>query len=338
MKRRSTAVFIAALGVLVVVGVVAVVNQRSVQPEPFERINRFGSVNLDEAFDLSGLTIPRDEIHTLLEKDTIPSIDDAEFVLIGQVEHMRGDDRVIEITINDESIAVPLKVLNYHEVVNTTVAGVPVAATYCPLCDSVSVFERTVTPLASAEDPNPEPIVLSFGVTGALYNSNVLLYDRTHRGLWSQLGLQAVSGPMVGTELSHLPVRVVPFSQYRLAHPRGKTMDLLPVSLRMYNDEPYAQYFKDKNRLVVPVRSHGDELPMKTLGLGIVAGERAYFVPANAIRERFAVRTPMGELVATRSEAGVRVERSPDGVHSVQSFYYAFSAFHPHAEVVRTSD
>lgn len=338
MKLSTTTLITVGMGVLIALGVGALVLRRPPPPEPFERVNRFGSVNLDEAYDLSGLSIPRDEIHTLLEKDAIPSIDDPELLPIDQIEHMRGDDRVIEITINTQSIAVPLKILNYHEVINTTVGGVPVAATYCPLCDSVSVFERTVTPRPTEENPQPEPVVLEFGVTGALYNSNVLMYDRTHRGLWSQLGLRAVSGPMVGTELRHLPVRVVPFAQYRLAHPRGKTMDLLPVSLRMYNDDPYAHYFEDKKRLIVPVRSHGDELPMKTLGLGIVAGEEAYFVPANAIRDRFVVRTAKGELVASRSQAGVRVESSPQGVHSVQSFYYAFSAFHPHAEVVRKSE
>lgn len=323
---------------MLTLGMVFLRNHAATSPEPFERVNRYGSVNLEEAYDLSGLTIPRGEIHTLLERDAIPSIDDPEFVPFGQVEHMRDDDRVIELTINDESIAIPLKILTHHEVINTMLAGVPVAATYCPLCDSVSVFERTVTPLSSAEDPAPGPVVLEFGVTGALYNSNVLLYDRTHLGLWSQLGLHAVSGPMVGTRLSFLPVRVVQFSRYRLEHPRGRTMDLPPVSLRMYNAEPYAQYFNDKNRLVVPVRTYAQELPMKTLGLGIVAGEQAYFVPANKIRERFVVRTPMGDLVATSSPAGVRVEHSPEGVVTVQSFYYAFSAFHPHARVVRRSD
>ena len=66
-------------------------------------------------------------------------------------------------------------------------------------------------------DGSKKPDALEFGVSGALFNSNVLMYDRTDKALWSQLGMEAVSGPLSGTRLRHLPVRVVSFQQFKEA-------------------------------------------------------------------------------------------------------------------------
>jgi len=313
----------------------------SAQPTEFKTVNRPGSVNIADEYNLANLSIPQDQIHTLLPRDAIPALTDPDLIDIADADWLGDDDRIIDVTIEHEgtveSVGVPLKILNFHEVANMTIAGTPVAATYCPLCDSVTLVERTVMvnptdPLAEAHEE-----ILEFGVSGALYNSNVLMYDRQHMGLWSQLGLEAVSGPMVGTSLTLLPVRIVPWSQYRAKHPDGKVVSINTGHERPYEGNPYQGYFENEDFIMVPIAEHGDALPKKTLGLGIRAGDEAFFVAVESIGKRFVVETSMGRVIAVATDAGVQVVGSPRGVQTVQSFYYSFSAFHPQTVVLSES-
>ncbi|MBL4698796.1 MAG: DUF3179 domain-containing protein [Phycisphaerales bacterium] len=315
--------------------------QDSTQAQPeekaFEQVSRPGSVDVDTEYNLDGLLIPRGEIHTLLPRDAIPSLTDPDLVELSQADWLNDDDRIIDVTVGDESVAVPLKILNFHEVANMTIGGDPVAATYCPLCDSVTLVRRTVkiTPTDPMEDAYEE--VLEFGVSGALYNSNVLMYDRQHLGLWSQLGLKAVSGPMAGTQLELLPVKIIPWSQYQADHPDGKVISIETGHDRPYDGNPYQRYFENEDFIMVPIGDFGDALPKKTLGLGIKTNDQSFFVPASSIGERFVIATDAGKVIAVSTKAGVQVISAPAGVMTVQSFYYSFSAFHPETVVVTES-
>jgi len=231
-------------------------------------------------------------------------------------------------------------VLDWHEIVNTTVGGEPVAATYCPLCDSATVFSRRVMPMHSAgkgSGNDPAPVVLEFGVSGALYNSNVLMYDKKDKALWSQLGMHALSGPLAGTALEMLPVEVVSFAAFKKAHPGAKIVSKETGHNRDYSKSPYESYFKDE-KLMVPVAGVGEALPRKTLGVGIAVGDgddaRSWFVPVGAIGDARTIDTPAGAVVLTKSEAGVAVTSAPKGVRTAQTFYYSWSAFYPKTEVV----
>ena len=109
------------------------------QPEPradgFQRIHRQGAVVVKDEYDVSNALIPLDEVHELLPRDAIPALTDPQLEPITGADWLPADARVIEITIKGEAIAAPFMILNYHEIVNLTVGGEPVAATYCPLCD-----------------------------------------------------------------------------------------------------------------------------------------------------------------------------------------------------------
>ena len=102
-------------------------------------------------------------------KDGIPSIDDPVFAGIQDSQFMSDSDTVIGLYINGEARAYPLFILVWHEIVNDTVGGVPVAVTYCPLCYTNQVFERVI-----------DGQEVEFGTSGKLYNSNLLMYDRLH--------------------------------------------------------------------------------------------------------------------------------------------------------------
>ncbi|MEM9066469.1 MAG: DUF3179 domain-containing (seleno)protein [Planctomycetota bacterium] len=294
-----------------------------------ETVRRPGSVVLSQEYDLAGLTLPLEQIHTLLPRDAIPALTDPETEPASEVEWLDGTDRLAILVIQGEAYAAPLKVLNYHEIVNTTVGGQPVALTYCPLCDSVTAFNRRVT------QPNGDPTILEFGVSGALYNSNVLMYDRTYRGLWSQLGMHAASGPLQGTALAHLSARVVSLARFRAEHPEGRVVTKNTGHTRPYEREAYAAYFETDDTLV-PVWGVGDAIrKKKTLGVGVIAGEKSWFISAEAIgNDGMRLQTPLGPVELRVTEAGIDVASAPEGVSTAQTFYYSWSAFHPKTEVI----
>ena len=306
------------------------------QEEPdFKRVQRPGSVDIDTVYDLSNASIPTAEIHTLLPRDAIPALTDPKTQPAGEADWLPDRARVIVVTVGEgeavETLGVPLVILNWHEIVNTTVGGVPVAVTYCPLCDSATVFSRVL----KGEDGTAR--TLEFGVSGALYNSNVLMYDRQGMGLWSQLAMEAVTGADAGAVLEMLPIRLMPFGAFRAEHPGARIVSSETGHERSYDWEkrPYRDFFSH-DRTLVPVRAIGDELPKKTLGVGIAHGGSSWFVPVDRLDAGpVTVETPAGSVVVQRTEAGVFVGDAPPGVRTVQAFYYAWSAFYPETAVLK---
>jgi hypothetical protein len=157
-----------------------------------------------KGFDLSNAQIPVAEI---LDggppKDGIPAIDRPEF-LKASVAKLPDETRVLGVWVNGIAKAYPINFMNYHEIVNDLFANRPVVVMYCPLCGSGIAFDALVK-------GGPR----TFGVSGLLYNSDVLLYDRHSESLWSQLMMEAVSGPMAGTALEMLPTRTATISTGR---------------------------------------------------------------------------------------------------------------------------
>lgn len=312
------------------------------QPDQRGLVRRPGSVDLNEEYDLSNLQIPESQIHTLLPRDAIPALTNPATESVEEARRrpnpetggvygwLAPDARIISVEINGEVVGVPLGILDFHEVANMTIGDEPVAATYCPLCDSATVISRRV------EHPDGKSEVLEFGVSGALYNSNVLMYDRTHRGLWSQLGMRAVSGPLAGTELDHYPIRMMTFDRFARLHPDAPVLSRETGHRRPYGRSPYESYFA-RDDLMVKVWEMGDELPKKTLGVGVLAEGRSWFVPADSVGESFTLETPMGEVELSSGPAGVSVVNAPEGVHTAQTFYYSWSAFNKQTKVVKTS-
>ncbi|MGH9988070.1 MAG: DUF3179 domain-containing (seleno)protein, partial [Nitrososphaeraceae archaeon] len=118
-------------------------------------------------------------------RDGIPSIDNPKFVSVQEAdEFIKDNEFVVGLNINGDIRAYPLQILVWHEIVNDNVGGVPVAVTYCPLCFTNQVFNRTL------QDGN----VVEFGTSGKLYNSNLVMYDRISESYWSQALAQGIVG------------------------------------------------------------------------------------------------------------------------------------------------
>ena len=163
-------------------------------------------------------------------RDGIPPIDDPEFVPTSKAE--LGDmEPVISVKIGDDARAYPLSVLIWHEIVNDVVGGVPIAVTYCPLCDAAIVFKREV-----------DGAVLRFGTTGKLRNSDLVMWDDRTESWWQQFLGMGIVGEYTGTMLEMLPGRVESWARYRERFPKGKVLVPSNPALRPYGANPYAGY------------------------------------------------------------------------------------------------
>jgi hypothetical protein len=164
-------------------------------------------------------------------KDGIPSIDNPIFESAAAKTELTERDPVIGLAIGSDARAYPLRILTWHEIVNDTVGGVPVTVTYCPLCNSAIVFDRRA-----------DGMVLDFGTTGKLRNSDLVMYDRQTESWWQQFTGEAIVGSLVGTELKMLPARLESFAEFKARHPEGRVLVPNNPRLRDYGRNPYVGY------------------------------------------------------------------------------------------------
>ncbi len=277
-------------------------------------------------FDYSQLAVPRKEIlHGGVNKDGIAALTDPRLISSNEASYLEPDDRVIGVVIDNEARAYPLRILAYHEIVNETIGTLPVAVTYCPLCDSAAVFDRR-TPLGTRD----------FGVSGRLYNSNVLMYDRggEPESLWSQLKAEGVTGPAVKKPLKPLPLELTTWSDWRVRYPMTKVLWAEPGR---YSRNRYASYFARPD-VTFPLTARSDALLLKepVLGLWTSSTARAYPESAFSLEQTRITDQLDGKSVVIEynPEAhSFRVVEADEGVHWMYSFWFAWYAFHPESDV-----
>lgn len=166
---------------------------------------------------------PRDGIR-LIDKPTFVSIDAAD-------QWLADKEPVISFEINGVQRAYPLQILIWHEVVNDVVGGVPVTVTFCPLCNSAIVFERTVDGRA-----------LDFGTSGNLRNSDLVMWDRQTESWWQQLTGEAIVGRLAGTKLKFLAAPIVSWSDFMTRQPDGSVLSKDTGFRHEHGENPYVGY------------------------------------------------------------------------------------------------
>ena len=191
--------------------------------------------------------------------DGIPSIDKPKFVQVQKAEEFLEDsDLVVGLNINGDIRAYPLQILVWHEIVNDRVGGVPVAVTYCPLCFTNQVFNRTMN----------DGQILAFGTSGKLYNSNLVMYDRTTKSLWSQAMAQGIVGKLAGVKLERIPFDVAYWKEWKQLYPDSKVLSTDTGSARPYGADPYGDYYTNGD-ILFPVSNSDDRLGLKEIVIGL---------------------------------------------------------------------
>jgi hypothetical protein len=146
--------------------------------------------------------------------DGIPPIDHPSFQPAGSVSWLAPPEPVAAVQASGQARAYPLAILAWHEIVNDTVGGVPVAVSYCPLCNTAITWRR----------PLVDGAVTTFGTSGKLYQSNLVMDDRATRSLWPQALGQAVVGPLTGQRLAGVPTQIVSWAGFRAGFPGGRVL------------------------------------------------------------------------------------------------------------------
>ena len=189
-------------------------------------------------------------------KDGIPSIDNPKFVPVSESQFVPDTTFVIGLDINGEKRAYPLFIMVWHEIVNDSVGGVPVAVTYCPLCFTNQVFERVI-----------DGKEVEFGTSGKLYNSNLVMYDRLTDSYWSQALGVAITGELTGYELKRIPFDVISWADWKTLYPETLVLTTETGHIRSYGVDPYGDYYTDP-RILFPVEHEDDRMHPKELILG----------------------------------------------------------------------
>jgi hypothetical protein len=271
-------------------------------------------------------------------RDGIPSIDDPQFIPAGEETGLAASEAVIGFALNGDARAYPVRILTWHEIVNDTVGGVPVAVTYCPLCNSSLIFDRRL-----------DGAVLDFGTTGKLKDSNLIMYDRQTDSWWQQFTGESIAGTHAGARLELLPSRLQSWAQFTSQHPDGKVLVPNDPAMRNYGRNPYVGYdtgfpFLYDGQLprgispmerVIVVRRDGDTPLVMTMSLVRAAGqvERDGYQIAWSSGQNSALDT--GSVSEGWDVGNITVRKDGrDAVHDV-TFAFVAHAFHPDAAIER---
>ena len=282
-------------------------------------------------FDLANSTIPVNQILSGgPPRDGIPSIDKPKFMNAADASYLNADDRVLGNSFAGEVRAYPIRILNWHEIVNDQIKDKAVAVTYCPLCGSGIVYEADFDGKSH-----------KFGVSGLLYNSDVLLYDRETETLWSQILSKAVSGSLVDKMLKVIPSSHTSWKAWQAKYPDTKVLSNKTGFARDYSRSPYGSYDKDVG-IYFPVefkskRYHPKE---RVLGLSINGKHKVYpFSELAKSKGTMLVDNFSGEKLTLKFDVenrdGVIKNGSGEVLPSINTFWFAWYAFHPDSEIFK---
>lgn len=263
-------------------------------------------------------------------KDGIPALSDPQFIAASSEGKIAGPEPVITVEIDGHTPrAYPIRYLTWHEIVNDTVGDIPIAVTFCPLCNSGITFDRRVA-----------QGTLSFGVSGKLRNSDMVMFDRETESWWQQAIGEAIVGELLGTRLISLPTWMESWDQFRARNPDGLVM-AEPDFNRRYGVNPYRRYDSSRRPFL-----YNGELPphgVAPLERVLRVGDRAWRLlrlrQAEELREAgLLIRWRPGQASALdttaigngRDVGSIRVQdaNGNDVPHDVM-FAFAFHAFWP---------
>lgn len=279
-------------------------------------------------FDLSGSLIPKNEIHRGgPPKDGIPAILKPAFESAGDADVWLGDSDLVA-GVNDGEVqkAYPLRILVWHEAVNDTVGGKPILVSYCPLCGSTVIFSRAINGRT-----------FTFGISGLLYQSDVLFYDHRTESLWSQLEMKSVTGEMAGTDLDILPSTLATWGEWKEKHPGTLVLSRDTGYRRDYGREPYSGY-EGSESIMFPVKHTSSRFHPKEKVLVVLSGENVKAYPFSELKK---AKTPFKDKLGGRDiviefndgKYARAHDETGQPVQSFVSYWFAWYTFRPDTPV-----
>jgi hypothetical protein len=163
--------------------------------------------------DMTVRTVPLSDFTQLAARDSAPPIDQPHWAHHPTLEWLTAESPVILLEVNGEARAYPLAVLLQHHIVNDSIQGIPIAVTYCALCNTALVYSRRVG-----------DAILRFGDAGSIRHSGLIMWDDRTESWWQQFTGKAIVGEYSGTMLQILPSRIVSYALFREHYPQGNVL------------------------------------------------------------------------------------------------------------------
>jgi hypothetical protein len=278
-------------------------------------------------FDVSNSIIPIDKIEQGGPgKDGIPALINPKFVSAKEAEYLKNDDFVLALVIDSISKAYPIKILNWHEVVNDRITDQPYLVTYCPLCGSGIIFSSEI----KGKD-------LSFGVSGLLYNNDVILYDRETESLWSQIEMKAISGKAINQKLIPIAFIKDTWGNWKKNHPETLVLSNQTGYDRDYNRNPYDDYGKT-DQLMFEVNNSNPVLSNKEMVLGVLVNGIAKAYPYSVFKNNEGIKTDNigGKEIQIEYRNDMLYILTP-GVTAITLYWFAWYAFYPETVIYKVN-
>jgi hypothetical protein len=277
-------------------------------------------------FDLSRASVPPGSIvKGGPPRDGIPRVDEPRFATADAATWVLPTNTVLGVSISGDARAYPVHLLEYHQVVNDVVGGVPVVVTYDPIAGVPRAFRREVGGR-----------VLRFGVSGLIHNANFLLYDLETESLWSQFLGQAIAGELAGRALERVGVRQEALAVWLARHPGSRVLER-PEPYRIdYRYSPYKAYWVSET-IPFPVAAQDARYHPKELVVGVVVDGRARAYLGSALTA--AGGRALDEIAGKRLRIDYDTNLAafswevPEGVDVTEAYWFAWKAFHPETEV-----
>ncbi|RMD67919.1 DUF3179 domain-containing protein, partial [Candidatus Pacearchaeota archaeon] len=264
-------------------------------------------------------------------KDGIPSIDSPKFVSADEADKWLDDDElVLALSYKGVNRVYPLQIMVWHEIVNDVVAGDPILVTYCPLCGSGIAYKREIDGEA-----------VEFGVSGKLYNSNLVMYDRKTNTYWTQIDGKAVVGELAGKELEPVSIDTTTWGEWKRAHPDSEVLSRETGYSRPYGHDPYGNYYTS-NSLLFNVGKTDNTIHPKTVVFGVEVNGHYKAYKEQDLKQQPEIIDEIGGVrikIERENDGKVRVTNLATGKEIVKErdFWFAWYAFHPDTELYNGS-
>jgi len=264
------------------------------------------------------------KIETVLPRDAIPSILEPKFVKSEQEDFIDDEEYVLGVFVNEEAKAYPIKILNYHEIVNDNIGGIPVIATYCPLCGTGLSFIREV-----------DGKLYTFGVSGKLYNSDLVMYDHQTNTYWTQaLGLGIV-GHLTKIKLVPILTDTIKWKDWKVKHPDTLILSTDTGFIRDYKRDPYSGY-DQSSKIWFPVDIEDNRLFSKARVYGISVNNESKAYPKDILKEKKMLEDKVGgeQIMAKMEDDGTvrfftKKGDKQDQIIADYLYWFAWVNFHP---------
>ncbi len=255
------------------------------------------------------------------ERDCIPSIDDPSFTT-SKLTKYADDEPVMVVDYNGVQRAYSLYIMQNHEIVNDHFNGKPLAVTYCPLCASAVAFI-----------PKVNGKITTFGVSGVLHNSDLVMYDRETESLWGQITGTSIVGSQTGNKLERVYVSQHSWKRAKRLFPNLEVLLPPDGSSAEYNEDYYAKY-KSEDKVMFPVSLKDARLLNKAEVFGFELDGQAVAVESKFLHENRAVLEIINGKkvnIVLKADGIVEVRNLTDKktVVATMTYWFAWYSFHP---------